>query len=300
MNLRNKKKFSIGLPMDASVSEFESFLSEYSDMLSSVYFSIPLGRRFYSRTELENEYEAPGAEDKLLTFLHLLYKYNIRTELTVNTFRLLELDLKRVVQYIYEHNIEINEIVCLKEYGLFFRRCFPDVELKYSFNNTSSDVPSWFDTLVFGKDYLRDINARHRWIDCGKGFVLLLNNGCSFSCHYECRDSRFCGAILNQELKENSLNYLYAIQSFFPWELERLCENDPYADKYRFKISNRPLGMQFTKNVIQYYAYGVDVSALLSQSTDNYGYFCVMQQLFVHRNELNYEEIMNIKKNLPI
>ena len=130
MNLRNKKKFSIGLPMDASVSEFESFLSEYSDMLSSVYFSIPLGRRFYSRTELENEYEAPGAEDKLLTFLHLLYKYNIRTELTVNTFRLLELDLKRVVQYIYEHNIEINEIVCLKEYGLFFRRCFPDVELK--------------------------------------------------------------------------------------------------------------------------------------------------------------------------
>ena len=97
-----------------------------------------------------------------------------------------------------------------------------------------------------------------------------------------------------------TLNYLYAIQSFVPWELEQLCENDPYADKYRFKISNRPLGMQFTKNVIQYYAYGVDVSVLISQSTDNYGYFCVMQQLFAHRNEFNYEEIMNIKKNLPI
>lgn len=300
MNLKNKKKFSIGLPMDASVSEFESFLLEYSDMLSSVYFSIPLGRKFYSRTELENEYKTPGAEDKLLTFLHLLHKYNIRTELTVNTFKLSELDLKRVVRYIYEYNIEINEIVCLKEYGLFLRRWFPDVELKYSFNNTSSDVPSCFDTVVFGKNYLRDINARHHWIDCGKGFVLLLNNGCSFSCHYECGDSKFCGAILNQDLKMKTLNYLYAIQSFFPWELEQLCENDPYADKYRFKISNRPLGMQFTKNVIQYYAYGVDVSVLISQSTDNYGYFCVMQQLFAHRNEFNYEEIMNIKKNLPI
>lgn len=300
MSIRNSKKFSIGLPMDASVSEFESLLSEYSDTLSSMYFSVPLGRKFYSRTELENEYEVLGAEDKLFTFLHLLHKYNIRTELTVNTFRLSELDLKKIVQYISEHCIIPDEIVCLKEYGLFFRQCFPEVELKYSFNNTSSDVPSCFDTVVFGKEYLRNLNARHHWIDRGKGFVLLLNNGCSFSCHYECGDSKFCGAILNQNLEKNSLNYLYAVQSFFPWELERLCAEDPYADKYRFKISNRPLGIQFTKNVLRYYANGEDVSKLISQSSDNYGYFCVMQQLFAHRNELNYSEIMDIKRDLPI
>ena len=300
MNKRKTKIFSIGLPMDASVSGFENFLAEFGELLSSMYFSIPLGRKFYSRTELENEYEFPGAEDKLFTFLSLLHKYNIRTELAVNTFKLSTLDLECIINYLSMHDIIPDEIVCLREYGSFFRQHFPEVELKYSFNNISHDVPECFDTVVFGKEYLRDREARHQWIDSGKDFVLLLNNGCSFTCHFECGDSKFCGAILNKNLKRHSLDYLYALQSFFPFELERLYEEDPYADKYRFKISNRPLGIQFTRNVLHYYATGVDISTLISKSADNYGYFCVMQQLFAHRNELDYNRIMNIKKDLPV
>lgn len=300
MNKRKSKIFSIGLPMDASISEFEDFLLEFGELLSSMYFSIPLGRKFYSRTELENEYESPGAEDKLFIFLDLLQKYNIRTELAVNTFKLSNLDLDCIVRYLSAHDIILDEIVCIKEYGSFFRQHFPKVELKYSFNNISYDVPEYFDTVVFGKEYLRDMKARHRWIEEGKGFVLLLNNGCSFSCHFECGDSKFCGAILNKNLESHSLDYLYALQSFFPFELDRLYSEDSYISKYRFKISNRPLGMQFTRNVLRYYADSGDISTLISQSADNYGYFCVMQQLFVHRNELNYNRIMNIKRNLPV
>lgn len=300
MNTKYYKKFSIGLPMDASLSEFEDFLQEFSDIISSMYFSIPLGRKFYSRTELENEYESTGAEDKLFIFLNLLHKHNIRAELTVNSYNLSEQDLEAVIQYLSAHDFIPDEIVCLKEYGSFLKQRLPMVEIKYSFNNTSRNVPDCFDTVVFGKEYLRNMEARHRWIDEGKGFVLLLNNGCSFSCHYECGDSKFCGAILDQNLKNNSLDYLYAIQSFFPFELVRLCMEDPYADKYKFKISNRPLGMAFTKNVLRYYSKGVDVSELISQSADNYAYFCVMYRLFVHRNELDFENIMDIKRGLSI
>ena len=55
-DLFHSKRFSVGLNMENSQEDIRTVLEEYKDMLSSIYFSFPLGRKFYSRTELENEY----------------------------------------------------------------------------------------------------------------------------------------------------------------------------------------------------------------------------------------------------
>ena len=298
--LRQHKLFSVGLPMDAGETAFRSFLDEYAGILSSVYFSIPLGRRYYSREELENEYEGYGAENKLISFLTMLQAHDVRTELAINTPGLTQDDLMAVLHYTGDHDISPDEVVCLSDYGNFFKIVFPGAEIKYSFNNISMDVPDAFDTVVVGKSFLRDQHARHKIIDQGKKLVLLLNNGCSFNCHYQCGDSKFCGAILEQVLQEHSLNYAYALQSFFPSELQRLLETDPYVDQYRFKISNRPLGIDFTRKVLRYYSTLQDVGELVTLSPDYYGYFCVMQQLFIRRAELNYASIIRLKAGMPV
>lgn len=298
--LQRCKLFSVGLPMDADVGAFRSFLDKYAPILSSVYFSVPLGRKFYSRTELETEYEGHNSEEKLLTFLALLQEYNVKSELTVNTYDLSKTDLEAVVEYLKCRKIAPDEIVCLAEYGSFLKAAFPDAEIKYSFNNTTISELQAFNTVVVGKHFLRNQAARHELLARGKQLVILLNNGCSFNCHYQCGDSKFCGAILDQVLQEQSLNQVYAEQSFFPCELQQLLETDPCAEQYRFKLSTRPLGLDFTEKVLHFYSTIQDVQPLIAISPDYYGYFCVMQQLFIRRLELDYDEIIRLKAGMPI
>lgn len=299
-NFHGRKLFSVGLPMDADTDAFRSFLNAYAPILSSIYFSIPLGRKFYSRTELETEYEGRDSETKLLSFLALLREYNVRSELAVNTYDLSQADLEAVAEYTKGRRIRPDEIVCLAEYGAFLKAAFPGTEIKYSFNNTTISELESFDTVVVGKYFLRDQAARHALLEQGKQIVILLNNGCSFHCHYPCGDSKFCGAILNQALQIQSLDHTYAEQSFFPCELQRLLKTDPQANQYRFKLSTRPLGLDFTEKVLRFYSTFQDVRPLIDISPDYYGYFCVMQQLFARRSELNYDEIIRLKDGMPV
>ena len=66
MNELLRKKISIGLNLNEPEDDIYSFLETYKDYLSSLYFSLPLGVGFYSRNELAEEYEAEGAEKKLV------------------------------------------------------------------------------------------------------------------------------------------------------------------------------------------------------------------------------------------
>ena len=45
-DLFHSKRFSVGLNMENSQEDILTFLEEYKDMLSSIYFSFPLGRKF--------------------------------------------------------------------------------------------------------------------------------------------------------------------------------------------------------------------------------------------------------------
>lgn len=301
-NLKESKCFSVGLNLDATIEEYRSFLQNYGEMLSSVYFSPLLGRKFYSRTELEKECETEDALDKLKTLLDMFRQRGIRNELAVNTFHLSEEGINSIYRFTTDNKIPVDEVVCLAQYGKQLKSLYPCAELKYSFNNptVSPDDLEPFDTVVLGKGYLRDREARHRMIESGKSVVLLLNNGCSFACHYPCGDSDFCGKILQKSLCDHDINYLYAQQSFFPEELKRLLETDSYASEYRFKISNRPLGIAFTRKELDLYSSLGNVENLILDNPDNYGYFCVMHQMFVRRFELDYNAVIQYKQMFPV
>lgn len=292
------KRVSVGLNLNESVSDLVSFFDNYHHYLSSVYFSLPLGVKYYSRNELSQEYDNEESERKLLYIISLLSQYDIRSEVALNNYGLSNEDIYIAVEYMHKHNIYPDEIVCLREYFSILREEFPKSEIKYSFNNYGT-LYEGFDTVVVGKGYLRDIQGRHNIIDSGKGLVILLNNGCSFDCRSKCGDSKYCSAILERNLKAHDINYLYALQSFFPSELTWLFENDSYASFYRFKISNRPLGLLYTTRCLESYCGLIaDEETLISESTMNYALYCVMGSLISRMNQFSYDRIMEYKKQL--
>lgn len=301
MDERLKKKFSIGLNLNENEEDIMQFLIDYQQWLNSLYFSLPLGEGFYSRNELADEYESDGAEEKLFRIIKSLKKYDIRSEVAINIYGLSKEDIGRAITYMKRMNLYPDEIVCLNEYGKQLSEAFPGSELKYSFNNPGP--PSvHFDTMVVGKGYIRNMVARHKIIDGGQNLVLLLNNGCSFDCHYPCGDSKFCGSILDNNLKSHDLNYMYALQSFFPSELIRLLDEDDYSSRYRFKLSNRPLGLEFSRRVLDSYCGLVNKSEIdfISEDKCNYGLFCVMFEMFRRRDEFSIEQIIDIKNRLAV
>lgn len=296
-----EKRISIGLNLNEPEQDIYDFLEHYKNFLASLYFSLPLGVGFYSRNELAEEYESDGAEEKLLRIVSRLKDYNIRSEVAINIYDLQKKDLENAISYMNRNALYPDEIVCLDEYGETLKKAFPQSEMKYSFNNPGR-YSSIFDTVIVGKGYLRNQEARHRIIDAGKSLVLLLNNGCSFECHYKCGDSKFCGAILDENLKYHDLNYMYALQSFFPSELLRLLSQDTYANQYRFKLSNRPLGLEFSKRVMDTYCglVGKSEVELIENDNTNYGLYCVMNELFRRREAFSIDKICEIKKNLSV
>ena len=120
-----------------------------------------------------------------------------------------------------------------------YAKAFPNCELKYSFNNTDyQDIPKCFDTVVVGKRYLRSKEMRHQLLESGYNLVLLLNNGCSFTCPGPCRNGTECRKIVAQQLLTSTPSELYALESFFPEELTRLLETDSCSDQYRFTVDS--------------------------------------------------------------
>ena len=75
------KLFSVGLNL-GEPEEIKSFIGDYCEYLSSIYFSRPLGDRFYSRTELKKEYEDEHALEKLKRLIIYMRQLGIRSELT--------------------------------------------------------------------------------------------------------------------------------------------------------------------------------------------------------------------------
>lgn len=301
MDERLRKRFSIGLCLSEDSQKSVDFFCKYQNWLDSVYFSLPLGKKFYSRTELSREYDAIGANEKLCHLIKVLKEFHIKSEVAINMYGLSEFDIEKAIDYMKSNQIFPDEIVCLDEYGAQLKSAFPTCELKYSFNNPNPPTAQ-FDTIVVGKEYLRDEALRHQVIDAGSNLVLLLNNGCSFNCHYPCGDSNFCGAILECNLKKYNIDEIYAVQSFFPFELKKLLDEDPYSPQYRFKLSNRPLGIDFSARVMDSYCqlnhYTEDY--LIQSCNENYGLYCVMYELFKRKDELNYDRIIDYKNKFGI
>ena len=290
------KMFNIGLNLDASLDDLDLFYSTYNHLISDVYFSLPLGKTFYTRRGLIKESE--GNEAKLIDALGIIKQHGIRTEVALNT-HLHQDEISKSIDYIYKNNIVPDEVVCINESFDVLKEAFPKAEFISSFNNGFSKVDSRFDSVVLGQRFLRDENARHDFINSGFNVVLLLNNGCSFECNPRFCDSSHCTFAYRASLNTHTFDEIYAIQSFFPEELTSLLEHDPFAQTYRLKISNRPLGLTYSEKALRAYSTPVFTSAdEMEKDPSNYGLFGALHSLYMKINDYNYQAIMIAKQNM--
>ena len=291
------KLFNIGLNLDASLQELDAFYSSYSHLISDVYFSLPLGKAFYTRRALIKEYE--GNEEKLLDAIKILKQHGIRTEITLNT-HLNQYELLKAIDYIYEHKIVPDEIVCVNEALDVLKEKFPNTEFISSYNNGYSQIDARFDSVVLGQRYLRDQEARHAVINKGFSVYLLLNNGCSFNCNPQFCDSSHCSFAYQASLSKYTFDEVYAIQSFFPEELVSLLQHDSLGQTYKLKISNRPLGLAYTERALLAYSTPVFTrEEEMKKDSTRYALFGALHSLWIRINDYNYQDIMRVKQELP-
>lgn len=294
-----EKKFSVGLCLNESIEEIENFIKQYHIFLNSIYFSAPLGRKLYSRRKLTEEYD--GNEKKLITALEMISKYNIRLELTLNTRDLTNEDIDRAIGFFKLNDINLDEVVCLRDYAPYVRKICPNCEIKYSFNNHDpwmKQLTEFFDTIIVGKGLLRDIDKISE-IYKKYNITYMLNNGCSFECLGNC-SGKNCYKMLEYDSNKNGLDYMYARSSIFPSELKWLLENNDMARSFKFKISNRPCGIEYTKKALDAYISMEDPIEELKKDRSLFRLFCATNPMAERVNELDIEKILEYKKTLGL
>lgn len=147
---------------------------------------------------------------------------------------------------------------------------------------------------------MRSKEMRHQLLESGYNLVLLLNNGCSFTCPGPCRNGTECRKIVAQQLLTSTPSELYALESFFPEELTRLLETDSCSDQYRFKLNTRPLGLTYTRRVLEAYLGHFSSDELIEASPQSYGLFGAAASLFSLAKQFDFQEIKKIKSELPV
>lgn len=230
--------------------------------------------------------------------IEIIKSVGIRTEIVLNT-RLSNSQVETAINYIVENNIVPDEIACRNEHLLALRSAFPKTEFISCYNNGTEKVLDEFDSVVLGQKYLRDQGKRYRWLEKGYQLILLLNNGCSFLCNPMYCNQGHCEEMYGISRKKLSASQVYALQSFFPEELRALAITDPYFFSYRFKLSTRPLGLQYTRSVLNAYATMLKADrTLLDNDNTNYLLFGALTMLARNFSEMNYDDIMAYKNTL--
>lgn len=132
-----KKRFSVGLTLDASVSSFESFLLKYSQYISNFYFSLPLGDKFHARENVVKQMHDPSKVDLLWKMLKMIKSYGIKLKLVLNNSNITEGDIVASKKLLNEHGITIDLIGITDDIYADVKKHFPSQELVYSFKNRS-------------------------------------------------------------------------------------------------------------------------------------------------------------------
>ena len=291
-----ERKFSVGLCLNEPFLAFKAFLEKNQRWLNSIYFSLPLGDRFFSRESLADEYR--NNDEKLFAMLDTIAKLGIRREMAINTWDLTEEELAQAIRYCNDRELQPEEIVCLREYGRILGRAFPKAEIKYSVNNPEADgsrITNDFHTLVAGKGLLRDMRARHSFLEKGFQITLLLNNGCIWTCNTPC-ESICCHRYFDHMIRSHGLDWTYAKCSFFPSELRALIQNDPQMSRYKYKISNRPLGLRYTQQVLDAYLSLEESEASMQKDYRYLALFCTAHPLAVRMQDIDPNQVLTLKK----
>lgn len=250
------KRFSVGLPVLDPVERFHAFLDRYAPYIANVYFSLPLGDKHHSRIVTQRILRE---EDKIPYFLSLLRcvkNHGIHLEVLFNTAGLSEEDILTAKVFMDIHGIEPDEIGIRMEYHEMVTRIFPGKPLVYSFNNFPSSREAFFSSekrfqqYVVGRQFIRDAKLLDEIRQHDAKTVLLLNNGCSFTCG-GCGNGNHCHDAYYAGRERYSPEYLYALQSIMPFEI-----NEGFIDVEKvdlFKIASRNGNVDYLQQCMDSY-----------------------------------------------
>ena len=297
------KKFNIGLTLDTSLSDFKTFIGEYHPYIHSIYFSPPVSRYFHTRSVISNEFLIPGKQRQFWKMLEIARENDIELELLFNTLCLDRPLIERCTSTLEKHKIDVNSVCFIKDYYDLVREYYPDQKYILSFNNgfqkrgqIDEAIDNYaVDSFVLGSLFIRNNQLFSYLASRGKESYLLLNNACSFNCETCNNVKSVCEKPFKENLKKYSVEYLYALQSIFPFELV-----DGTIDTTHikcFKISNRSSNIRFIRGAMDSYITG-EIREYVKRDKNNYAYWGRAGFFWKYFKTMDLDKVLEYKKEL--
>jgi len=293
-----KKKISIGLSLEMSLDEYIFVFEKYKDYIKSIYFSPPLGEMYHSRKLIATQFEDPIIVEKFYEILKLARKYNIKLDCVLNKPRLEEKYVINSLDAI--DKLDVDQITCLERHADILSKHFPEKKLIYSYNNDFKikkleSIPKEFSTIVVGKYYLRNTELLNKIKSQGFDVKLLVNNGCSYNCEGCAKGTRKCINTFKSNLETKTPEELYALQSFYPNELNNLL-NQMQFEPESIKISNRTDGYQYLDMCLDSYINEISPKEFISKNNKNYRLYCRLAPFNDYHKSMDETKILQYKK----
>lgn len=294
------KKFSIGASPFISIEEYKKILKKYKKYIQSLYFSPPYDEKFQSRVELIDAFNDEENRYKIIDILELFKNAGIEIDCVLNRP---SLNFDVIMTYMNQiKQLNPDQVTCLEKHIDIVKEEFPEAEKIYSFNNDFKigdlkHISHDFDTIVVGKHFLRNVDHLKKIYDSGFELKLLVNNGCAFNCLGCKSGTKECINTFEKNLKKFSPEYLYAIQSFYPYELHELIENISFPIK-SIKISNRTSDYNYLDQCLHSYIYNGTVDVDIIEEYDDFKLYGKQANLYEYMKDFDSKKILSIKRGL--
>lgn len=254
-----KKRFSVGLALDTTLAEFDTFLAVYHSYIDNFYFSLPLGDKFHARTRVVDQMRCPEIVVQFWEMLRMIRSYGIRLELVLNNGNVCPEDVIQSAQLLREHEIDIELVGITDDIYREVRQAFPTQELVYSFKNRTNTrkefatVKHRYEAIVLGRQNVRNTQMfSYIRREVGAKVVLLINNGCSHICG-GCTTLNNCHRAYYRARFHHDPEYLYALQSVLPYEIHSGLLD--VSDVDLFKISSRNASVKYLSDCLDSYIF---------------------------------------------
>lgn len=237
------KRFSVGLTLDTTLEEFVEFLRKYHPYIANIYFSLPMGDKFHSRSNVRIQFRDPRKVILFWSMLEEIKKYDIKLELVLNNGNVTKTEVETAQKMLIDHNINVDVVGITNDIYLEVKSVFCSQDIVYSFNNRTNTIdeykriPYHYDQIVVGRRNIRNFQLFsfiHNVLN--SKVVLLLNNGCSHYCP-GCTTLANCHAAYYRSKTIRSSEFLYALQSIMPYEIHEGYLKTEHIDL--FKVNSR-------------------------------------------------------------
>ena len=296
-----EKRFSVGIAIETTLSDFENMLNKYGRYIDNFYGSIPLGDKFHGRVHIVNQFKNPDNINKFWEIAKLINKYGINLEIVFNTDNLTEEDFYMCRDELKKHEVTVDKIAILDKYYEQVQAIFQKVKLINSVNNMPNtldgirNISHKYDEIVIGRHFIRNVEAFHIVTkELGADCVLLVNNGCSHICG-GCRSFDYCKECYEKGREKTSAEYLYALQSILPYEISE--QYFDTSDVKLFKLSTRNADTEFICKCLDSYIHN-NGKEYVDKSLHHY---LMWSRLIWHQDyfdSFDYERIRSIKQKI--